>query len=67
MELEHLFQQTVKFTLLQMVFMTSLYIAEQTGRGEMVRAFVRTAVSVVVNVGPMSLLVYILFQVSRLS
>lgn len=67
MELEHLFQQTMQFMVLQMIFMTSLYIAEQMGRGEMVRSFVRTAASVVVNVGPMSLLVYILFQVSRFS
>jgi hypothetical protein len=67
MELEHLFQQTMQFTILQMIFMTSLYIAEQMGKGAMVRSFVRTAASAVVNAGPMSLLIYILVQVNRLA
>jgi len=67
MELEHLFQQTMQFMILQMAFMTSLYIAEEMGRGEMVRTFVRKTASAVVNAGPMALLVYILLEVSRLS
>ncbi len=67
MELEHFSQQTMQFTILQMLFMTSLYICETIGRGGAVRSFLRTAAAVVVNAGPMALLVYILVEVSRLS
>lgn len=67
MELEHLFQQTMQFMILQMVFTTSLYVAEQMGRGDVVRSFVRSTASAVVNAGPMALLIYILVQVSHLS
>lgn len=67
MELEHLFQQTTYFMVLQMIFSGTLYVAELMGRGELVRSFVRQAASVVVTFGPMSLLIYILMQVSKLS
>lgn len=67
MELEHLFQQTTYFMTLQMLFSGTLYAAELMGRGDMVRGFVRQATSAVVTFGPMSLLLYILVEVSRLS
>jgi hypothetical protein len=67
MELEHLFQQTTYFMVLQMIFSGTLYVAELMGRGELARSFVRQAASMVVTFGPMSLLVYILVEVSGLS
>lgn len=67
MELEHVFRQTTYFTVFQMAFMTTLYVMERTGRGEIIRSFVRSVTSAVVSFGPFGLLVYILREVSRLS
>lgn len=67
MELEHLFQQTTFFMTLQAVFMASVYMIEQMSSVELVNRFVRNLAHAVVNVGPMALLVYVLFEVSRFS
>lgn len=67
MELEHAFQQSGAFMALQLLFMSSLLIPGAVGRTDVYRAFVRTLTSYVVSFGPMALLVYVLYQVSRLS
>jgi hypothetical protein len=53
--------------MLQLLFMSALLIPETVGRSDVYRAFVRTLTSYVVSFGPMALLVYVLYQVSRLS
>jgi hypothetical protein len=67
MELEHLFQATKSFMLLQMVFTGSVYVIDQMGRLDIVRSFVRGLASYVVTFGPVALLGYVLYAVSMLS
>lgn len=52
---------------MQMLFAVSLLIPAAIGRLDLYRTFVRKIASSVVTVGPMGLLVYILYEVSRLS
>lgn len=66
MELEHLFQQSGAFLTFQLVFMSSLFIPGVFGRMDIYRLFARALASYVVTFGPMALLLYILYQVSRL-
>jgi hypothetical protein len=67
MELEHLFQQTNFFMTLQFIFAGSLLIPAAVGRIDIYRIFVRSTASNVVTFGPMGLLVYILYEVSKLA
>ncbi len=67
MELEHLFQQTGTFMTLQMLVMGSLIIPAVVGRDDIYHAFVRRTASHVVTFGPVSLLGYILYEVTKLS
>lgn len=67
MELEHLFQQSGFFMTLQMVFMGSLLIPAAVGRVDIYRVFVRATASNVVTFGPVALLGYILYEVSKLA
>ncbi len=67
MELEHLFQQSGSFMTLQMVFLGSLLIPAALGRVDMYRIFVRSTASNVVTFGPIALLGYVLYAVSRLA
>ncbi len=67
MELEHLFQQSTSFMTLQLVFMGSLLVPAAVGRIDMYRVFVRSAASSVVTFGPMALLGYMLYEVSKLA
>ncbi len=67
MELEHLFQQSGSFMTLQMVFLGSLLIPAALGRADMYRIFVRSTASNVVTFGPIALLGYVLYAVSRLA
>jgi uncharacterized membrane protein len=66
MELEHLLQQSGWFLVTQM-FLGSLMVPAMMGRQDLYRSFVRTAATYVVSFGPFALLVYILFEVSRLA
>jgi len=66
MELEYLFQHSGSFMILQLM-MGSLMVPAAIGRMDLYRAFVRSTASYVVSFGPVALLVYILFEVSRLS
>jgi hypothetical protein len=66
MELEHAFQLSGAFTLFQLLFMSSLLIPAMAGRTDIVRAFVRTLTVQIVSFGPMALLLYVLYEVSKL-
>jgi hypothetical protein len=67
MELEHAFQQSGTFMTLQLLFMSSLLVPGILGRTDIYRALVRALASSAVSFGPMALLLYVLYQVSRLS
>ena len=66
MELEYLFQYSGSFMILQLMI-GSLLVPAAMGRTELYRSFVRSMASYVVSFGPVGLLVYVLFEVSRLS
>ena len=66
MELEYLFQHSGPFMVLQLR-MGSLMVPAVMGRTDLYRSFVRNMASYVVSFGPVALLVYVLFEVSRLS
>jgi hypothetical protein len=66
MELEHLLHQSGLLLIFQFV-MVSLMVPAMIGRGDLYRAFVRTATSNVVSFGPLALLAYVLYEVSRLA
>ena len=66
MELEYLFQHSGSFMMLQLM-MGSLLVPAAIGRSDLYRSFVRSASSYVVSFGPVAILVYVLFEVSRLS
>jgi hypothetical protein len=66
MELEYLFQHSGSFMILQLM-MGSLLVPAAIGRADLYRSFVRSAASYVVSFGPVAILVYVLFEVSRLS
>ncbi len=50
----------------QLLFMSSLLFTGMMGRADMYRSLVNTLTSYVVSFGPMALLVYVLYGVSRL-
>jgi hypothetical protein len=52
---------------LQFIFAGSLLIPAAVGRIDIYRIFVRSTASNVVTFGPMGLLVYILYEVSKLA
>ena len=66
MELEYIFQQSSAFTLLQLLFMSSLLITGILGRVDIYLAFARTLATYVISFGPVALLVYVLHEVSKL-
>ncbi len=67
MELEHAFLQSNLFTLFQMMFLGSLMVPSMLGRLDIYGKAARTAATVVVTVGPVAMLVYVLFEVSLLN
>lgn len=66
MELEYFVQHSGSFMILQLM-MGSLLAPAALGRTDLYRSFVKSAASYVVSFGPVVLLVYVLFEVSRLS
>jgi len=66
MELEHAFLQSNLFLMLQMMFM-GLLVPGLLGRADIYGKAVRTASTLVVSVGPMAILLYVLFEVSHLN
>lgn len=67
MELEHFFRLSNELMMLQMLFAGAFLLPGAVGRMDLYRAFVRTAASWVVTFGPVALLLYVLFEVSRFS
>jgi hypothetical protein len=66
MELEHAFQLSSFFTAFQLLFMSSLVVSGFLGRADIFRAFVRTVTMYLMSFGPVALLVYVLYEVSKL-
>jgi len=66
MELEHLLHQSGGYLTLQML-LGAFMVPAMLGRADLYRSFIRTAASHVVSFGPFALLVYVLFEVSKLS
>jgi hypothetical protein len=66
MELEHVMQQSGLLLIMQML-MGMLMVPAMIGRIDLYRSFIRSAASNVVSFGPFGLLVYVLFEVSRLA
>ena len=66
MELEHLLHQSGWFLFMQL-FMGSLMVPAMIDRHDLYRTFVRSAASNVVTFGPFGLLVYVLYEVAKLS
>jgi len=66
MELDHVMQQSGWFLIVQ-ILIGSLMVPAMIGRVDLYRSFVRSAAANVVSFGPFGLLVYVLFEVSRLA
>ncbi len=66
MELEYLYQHSGSFMVLQLM-MGSLLVPAALGRTDLYRSFVRSMASSVVSFGPVALLSYVLYEISRLS
>ena len=66
MDFEHAFQQAGFLSALQMMIVASLLAPGVMGRSELYRVFAGKAAAYVVTFGPMSLLIYVLYAVSRL-
>jgi hypothetical protein len=66
MELEHVMQQSGLLLIMQML-MGMLMVPAMIERIDLYRSFIRSAASNVVSFGPFGLLVYVLFEVSRLA
>lgn len=67
MELEHLFQYSNLFMAMQMMLAGALLVPAAVGRMDLYQRFIRKTASAVVNVGPMALLTYVLYEVSKLA
>ena len=66
MELEHLLHHSGGYLIIQML-MAAFMVPALLGRVDLYRSFVRTTASHVVSFGPLALLAYVLYEVSRLS
>lgn len=67
MEFEHAIQQSNYFLMFQMMFLGSLLIPGMIGRTDIYGKAVRTAASLTVSIGPVAILLYVLFEVSMLN
>jgi hypothetical protein len=67
MELEHAFQQSNLFISLQLILAGALSVPLAVGRPDIYRSFIGAAATVTVTFGPVLLLVYVLFEIVRLS
>jgi len=66
MELEHAFQLSNFLTAIELLFMSSVAFFGFLGRADIFRSFVRTLTTYVMSIGPVALLIYVLYEVSRL-
>ena len=67
MDFEHAFQQAGFISALQMMILGSILAPGVLGRSDLYRAFAGRVASLVVTFGPMAMLLYVLYVVSRLS
>lgn len=67
MELEHAFQQSGFLVAFQLMVMASLLAPAVLGDSSAYHRFIRSAASYVVSFGPVAILIYVLYRVSRLS
>ncbi len=67
MELEHAFQQSGYLAALQVFIAGSLLAPGFFGSRDLYRRFISAGTTCVVSFGPMALLVYVLYRLSRLS
>ena len=67
MDFEHAFLQSNFFMLFQMMFLGSLMVPSMFGRVDIYGKAARTAATLVVTVGPVAILMYVLFEVSHLN
>ncbi len=67
MYFEHALQQSNFFLMLQMLFMGSLLIPSVIGRMDLYGKVVRSLASNIISFGPVAMLAYVLYQVSRLN
>jgi hypothetical protein len=67
MDLEHAFLQSNFFMLFQMMFLGALMVPSMLGRGDIYGKAARTAATLVVTMGPVAILMYVLFEVSQLN
>ena len=67
MELEHMFLQSNFFMLFQMMFLGSLMVPSMLGRADIYGKAARSIATLVVTVGPVAILLYVLFEVSHLN
>jgi hypothetical protein len=66
MELEHVLHHPGWFLAMQLL-MGSMMVPAMINRNDLYRSFVRSVASHVVTFGPFGLLVYVLFEVAKLS
>ncbi len=66
MDFEHAFQQAEFILAMQMMIVGSVLGLGVIGRSDFYRIFVGKIASLVVTFGPMALLLYVLYSVSRL-
>jgi hypothetical protein len=66
MDLEHLFQQSNFFLVLQLFFITSLLLPGMINRTDLYGKVVRSLALNVVSFGPLVILAYVLYEVTLL-
>jgi hypothetical protein len=67
MEFEHALQQSNYYLMFQMMFMGSLLVPSLLGRTDIYGKAVQTAATLTVSFGPVAILLYVLFEVTRLN
>ena len=67
MDFEHALLQSNFFLLVQMMLLGSLMVPSMFGRADIYGKAARTAATLVVTVGPVGILMYVLFEVSHLN
>jgi hypothetical protein len=67
MEFEHLFHAAGFLVALKLMFVGSMLLPAAMDRPDLYHAAVRKLATVTVTFGPMGLLIYVLYQVSRLA
>lgn len=67
MDFEHAFQQSGFLVAFQIMVISSIVAPAAMGGEALLHKFIRTMASCVVSFGPMAILVYMLYKLSRLS